>query len=107
MPKGFNIIALGRAENTDEYFKNYIRKSEQLFQKKVTSEDWAGFQAHITYFQHQLDEESSYKNLNQKLESFDKVYGTRGNRLFYLSIAPNFVATISNHIKNASLSFRS
>jgi glucose-6-phosphate 1-dehydrogenase len=104
MPKGFNIVALGRADNTDEYFKNYIKENLELFsRKKVTSEDWAGFQAHITYFQHQLDEENSYKDLHEKLAKFDTVYGKRGNRLFYLSIGPNFVSTISNHIKNTAL----
>ncbi|WP_312769094.1 glucose-6-phosphate dehydrogenase [Epilithonimonas sp.] len=104
MPKGFNILALGRAENTDEKFRNYIKENLESFsRKKVIAEDWAGFQAHITYFQHQLDENSSYENLSQKLESFDRVYGTRGNRLFYLSIAPNFVSVISAHIKNNSI----
>ncbi|PZU83237.1 MAG: glucose-6-phosphate dehydrogenase [Chryseobacterium sp.] len=104
MPKGFNILALGRAENTDENFRSYIKENlENFSRKKVTSEDWAGFQAHITYFQHQLDEENSYKNLYQKLEDLDRVYGTRGNRLFYLSIAPNFVSVISGHMKNSSI----
>ncbi len=104
MPKGFNIIALGRAENTDENFRNYVKENlEDFSRKKVTSEDWAGFQAHITYFQHQLDEEQSYKDLYQKLKDFDTVYGMRANRLFYLSIGPNFISTISNHIKNTSL----
>lgn len=104
MPKGFNIIALGRAENTDENFRNYVKENLESFsRKKVTSEDWAGFQAHITYFQHQLDEENSYKSLQQKLQDFDAVYGTRANRLFYLSIGPNFISTISNHIKSTSL----
>lgn len=101
MPKGFNILALGRAENTDEKFRAYIKENLESFSRKaVIKEDWAGFQAHISYFQHQLDEESSYRNLYQKLENFDKVYGMRGNRLFYLSIAPNFVSVISNHLKN-------
>lgn len=104
MPKGFNIVALGRSENTDENFKSYIKENlENFSRKKVTSQDWAGFQAHITYFQHQLDQESSYHDLQQKLESLDKIYRVRGNRLFYLSIGPNFVSTISNHIKNSSL----
>lgn len=104
MPKGFNIVALGRAENTDELFRNYIKENlEHFSRKKVTSEDWAGFQAHITYFQHQLDEEDSYLALHKKLQSFDTVYGVRANRLFYLSIGPNFISTISNHIKNTSL----
>ncbi len=104
MPKGFNIVALGRSENTDEKFKSYIKENlENFSRKKVTSQDWAGFQAHITYFQHQLDQESSYQSLQQKLNSLDEIYGMRGNRLFYLSIGPNFVATISNHIKSSSL----
>ncbi len=104
MPKGFNIVALGRSENTDESFKSYIKENlENFSRKKVTSQDWAGFQAHITYFQHQLDQESSYQSLQQKLNSLDEIYGIRGNRLFYLSIGPNFVATISNHIKSSSL----
>ncbi|MFY1047190.1 glucose-6-phosphate dehydrogenase [Chryseobacterium sp. GP-SGM7] len=104
MPKGFNILALGRAENTDEKFRAYVKENLESFSRKpVTDEDWAGFQVHITYFQHQLDEEASYKNLYEKLESFDETYGSRGNRLFYLSIAPNFVSVISNHIKNTSI----
>lgn len=104
MPKGFNIVALGRADHTDEYFRNYIRENlENFSRKKVTPEDWAGFQAHITYFRHQLDQETSYIELYQKLQEFDTIYGMRANRLFYLSIGPNFISTISNHIKNASL----
>ncbi|MEF9477938.1 hypothetical protein OWR28_09700 [Chryseobacterium sp. 1B4] len=34
MPKGFNIIALGRAENTDELFRNYIRENLESFSRK-------------------------------------------------------------------------
>lgn len=104
LPEHFNIIALGRAENTDENFRNYIKENLESFsRKKVTSKSWADFQKHITYFRHQLDEESSYSNLNQKLESYDKDYSTRGNRLFYLSIAPDFVSIISSHIKKTAI----
>jgi len=104
LPEQFNIIALGRAENTDENFRNHIKENlENFSRKKVTSKEWDDFQGHITYFQHQLDEENSYINLNQKLESYDQDYGTRGNRLFYLSIAPDFVSVISGHIKKTSI----
>jgi len=104
MPKGFNILALGRAENTDEDFKNYVKENlENFSRKKLTQEDWAGFQAHITYFRHQLDQEDSYADLQKKLINFDTIYGTRANRLFYLSIGPNFISTISNHIKKSEL----
>lgn len=104
MPENFNIIALGRSDHNDEYFRNYIKVNLEAFSRKnVTPEHWEAFQSHITYFQHQLDEENSYKNLNRKLLEFDSGFGVRGNRLFYLSIGPNFISTISNYIKNASL----
>ncbi|AMR41176.1 glucose-6-phosphate dehydrogenase [Elizabethkingia anophelis] len=104
MPEQFNIVALGRSENTNKNFRNYVVENlENFSRRKGTPKDWSGFKSHITYFQHQLDQEDSYQALNQKLEDLDNTYGTRGNRLFYLSIAPNFITTISNHIKNASL----
>lgn len=100
----FNIIALGRSENTDEKFRAYIKENLVEFSRKeVTDEEWEGFQKHIIYFRHQLDEEKSYQDLSTKLDEFDQEYGTRANRLFYLSIAPNFVSVISDHIKKASL----
>lgn len=104
MPEQFNIVALGRAENTDEDFRNHIKENlENFSRKKITAEAWKDFQTHITYFQHQLDEETSYISLNQKLTDYDDVYGTRANRLFYLSIAPDFVPVISGHIKKTSI----
>ncbi|MDV3873679.1 glucose-6-phosphate dehydrogenase [Elizabethkingia anophelis] len=104
MPEQFNIVALGRSENTNKNFRNYVVENlENFSRRKGTPKDWSGFKSHITYFQDQLDQEDSYQALNQKLEDLDNTYGARGNRLFYLSIAPNFITTISNHIKNASL----
>lgn len=104
MPANFNIIALGRSDHDHDYFKNYIKTNLEAFSRKnVTSDEWQAFQPHIFYLQHQLDDEDSYRKLNQKLQEFDTDFGMRGNRLFYLSIGPNFVSTISNHIKNTSL----
>ncbi len=104
MPERFKIIALGRAENTDEKFRDYVKENLNEFSRKdVTPDDWQGFQSHLTYFQHQLAEQQSYQELSQKLQTLDIEYGTRANRLFYLSIAPGFIETISNHIKNTFL----
>ena len=104
MPEQFTIFALGRADNTDEHFKNYIKENlEQFSRRKMKPEDWEGFQTHIVYFQHQLDQENSYQELYHKLQDFDTAYGVRANRLFYLSIGPDFITTISNHIKKTAL----
>jgi len=105
MPEQFNIVALGRAEKDNDDFKNYIKENLVLFSRNQVSIDteWEKFQSHITYFRHQIDEENSYKELDEKLKTLDNDYGIRANRLFYLSIAPNFVSIISGHLKNAGL----
>lgn len=104
LPEQFNIIALGRSEYQDENFRNYVKTHlEEFSRNKVTPEDWSQFESHITYFRHQLDEETSYRDLDAKLGALDETFGVRGNRLFYLSIGPDFVSVISNHIKNTAL----
>lgn len=104
LPEQFNIIALGRSDYENENFKNYIKDNlEEFSRNKVSEKDWNQFQSHVTYFRHQLNEEPSYKELDDKLKELDSVFGIRGNRLFYLSIGPDFVSVISNHIKNSAL----
>ncbi|MBO6200305.1 MAG: glucose-6-phosphate dehydrogenase (NADP(+)), partial [Chryseobacterium sp.] len=105
MPEQFNIVALGRADKENEDFKNYVKENLVLFSRNQTSieTEWEKFQSHIIYFRHQIDEENSYKELDEKLKTLDNDYGVRANRLFYLSIAPNFVSVISGHLKNAAL----
>lgn len=105
MPEQFNIIALGRADKNNDDFKNYIKENLVLFSRNQVSIDteWEKFLSHITYFRHQIDEENSYRELDDKLKTLDTDYGVRANRLFYLSIAPNFVSIISDHLKNTAL----
>lgn len=105
LPEKFNIVALGRKDNEDLGFRAYIKENIEIFsRKKISSESvWAKFEAHITYFKHELSIESSYVDLAKKLDSYDADYGQRGNRLFYLSIAPEFISIISQHIKSSQL----
>ncbi|MFB9079177.1 glucose-6-phosphate dehydrogenase [Flavobacterium procerum] len=105
MPKKFQIIALGRAEKTDEEFHNYVLENLNTFSRKAAHEDndTDKFISHISYLRHDIDKEESYQELNTKLDSIDQAFGIRANRLFYLSIAPSFITTISVYIKKIGL----
>lgn len=105
MPEQFNIVALGRADKNNDDFRNYVKENLLLFSRNQSEieTEWDKFQSHIIYFRHQIDEDNSYVDLDIKLKSLDSEYGVRANRLFYLSIGPNFVSTISEHLKKAEL----
>ncbi|MEO8535261.1 MAG: glucose-6-phosphate dehydrogenase [Flavobacterium sp.] len=105
MPEKFEIIALGRAEKSDEEFRNYVLENLKTFSRKATlsPDETNKFISHITYLRHDIDKEESYQELNTKLNSIDTLFGIRANRLFYLSIAPSFISTISVYIKKIGL----
>ncbi|MCD0476216.1 glucose-6-phosphate dehydrogenase [Flavobacterium sp. EDS] len=105
MPEKFQIIALGRAEKSDEEFRNYVIENLKSFSRKgaLSNEETQQFISHITYLRHDIDKEESYHELDAKLSSIDADFGVRANRLFYLSIAPSFIATISGNMKKLRL----
>lgn len=105
MPEKFQIIALGRAEKSDEEFRNYVIENLKSFSRKgaLSNEETQKFISHITYLRHDIDKEESYHELDSKLTSIDDAFGVRANRLFYLSIAPSFIATISGNMKKLRL----
>jgi len=105
MPEKFKIMALGRAENSDEKFRAYVAENLNEFSRnKITSqESFEQFASHISYLQNNIDEEASYQNLKVQLDTTDIAFGERANRLFYLSIAPSFISTLSNNIKKLGL----
>ncbi|MBF7093315.1 glucose-6-phosphate dehydrogenase [Flavobacterium sp. ALJ2] len=105
MPEKFQIIALGRAEKSNEEFRSYVIENLNSFSRKaaLSSEETEKFISHITYLRHDIDKEESYQELDSKLNSIDRTFGVRANRLFYLSIAPSFIATISGNMKKLRL----
>lgn len=105
MDEKFQIIALGRAEKTNEEFRSYVLENLEKFSRKsgLSLEDTQKFISHITYLRHDIDKEESYQELDSKLNAIDQSFGLRANRLFYLSIAPSFITTISSNIKKIGL----
>jgi len=105
MPKQFKIIALGRAESNNELFRDYVKTNLLEFSRnKIASDEaYQQFALHIEHFQYNIDSEESYNDLKLELDRTDAIFGERANRLFYLSIAPSFISTISNNINKFSL----
>ncbi len=64
---------------------------------------WPDFAKHIVFSPGTFDDLKAYEALKVKLEALDKSHGTRGNRLFYLAVAPEFFATIIEHLGKAGL----
>jgi len=84
MSEKFQIIALGRAEKTNEDFRAYVAENLALFSRRkgIDDPETEKFLSHITYHSLDIDKEESYIGLNEKIEGFDQSFGERANRLF-------------------------
>jgi glucose-6-phosphate 1-dehydrogenase len=52
----------------------------------------------IKYFATDFDNDAGFDKLKAFLTDLDKQYGTRGNRLFYLAVAPEYFADIAQRL---------
>jgi glucose-6-phosphate 1-dehydrogenase len=52
----------------------------------------------VKYFATNFDDDAGYAKLKDYLAELDKQFGTKGNRLFYLAVAPEYFADITQRL---------
>jgi glucose-6-phosphate 1-dehydrogenase len=52
----------------------------------------------VKYFATEFDSDEGFEGLKTFLEGIDKQFGTKGNRLFYLAVAPEYFADITERL---------
>ncbi|MDY7020416.1 MAG: glucose-6-phosphate dehydrogenase, partial [Cyanobacteriota bacterium] len=87
------IVGVARRDWSHDYFREQMRIGVEEFGGGLQSEDlWNDFAKGLFYCSGNIDQQESYQKLKAFLGELDEQRGTRGNRVFYLSVAPNFFA---------------
>ncbi|MET3848713.1 glucose-6-phosphate dehydrogenase [Paenibacillus sp. OAE614] len=105
LPEAFSVIGLGRKEMTDETFKAHVKQSLYDFYRLNVKED-DSLQSFLGLFGFNIlhiDDTDHFVRLKDRVESWEQGIGGTSNRLFYLSVAPNFFGTIASQIENSGL----
>ncbi len=105
LPERYAILGFSRTEMTDEAFR------ESMFQEVKKQVDGGANTVRAgnplisaLYYQSGNNNNlESFKKLKEKLESLDKKHDLPGNRLFYLSVAPEFFSMIIRNLCEAGL----
>ena len=95
------IIGIGRRDYTNEVFREQVKSSIQKHVKDTDQID--AFMEHVYYFKHDVSDEQSYDSLLSFSNELDSQYQLKGNRLFYLAMAPQFFGIISDYLKSSGL----
>lgn len=97
----FAVIGTARREWTDEHYRSVV--IEAISALEPSEEEASEFSAHFYYQSHDVNDTQHYGALKQLCSQLDKQYDLKGNRLFYLAMAPQFFAAIVDHLKTQEI----
>ena len=91
LPPETTIVGVARRDWSQDFFRENMREGIEKFSDGIQSEElWKDFAEGIFYCSGDMDNQESYQKLKALLEELDGKRGTRGNRVFYLAVAPKF-----------------
>jgi glucose-6-phosphate 1-dehydrogenase len=91
LPPELTIVGIARREWSHDYFREQMREGIEEFSDGIGAEAiWQDFAQGLFYCPGDIDNPDSYAKLDTLLKELDEQRGTRGNRVFYLSVAPKF-----------------
>ncbi|MCW6036226.1 glucose-6-phosphate dehydrogenase [Spirulina subsalsa FACHB-351] len=91
LPPEITIVGVARRDWSDDYFREQMRQGVEEFGGGIGNEAvWNDFAQGLFYCSGNMDEAASYEKLDTLLSELDGKRGTRGNRVFYLAVSPNF-----------------
>jgi glucose-6-phosphate 1-dehydrogenase len=91
LPPETTIVGVARREWSHDYFRDQMREGIEQFSDGIGAEEmWKDFAEGLYYCPGDIDKPESYQKLKAFLGELDGKRGTRGNRVFYLSVSPKF-----------------
>jgi glucose-6-phosphate 1-dehydrogenase len=105
LPEAFSIVALGRHEMTTDELNSSLENSLSSFsRRKVTDTDkMQQFLKLFRYVTLDANNKDDFQKLLEVVEQREKELNIPQNRMFYLSVGPQFFEIISHNIKESGL----
>ncbi|KAA2240768.1 glucose-6-phosphate dehydrogenase [Chitinophaga agrisoli] len=105
MPENFNIIGLGLEQYDDAAYHQHLLDGLTAFSRSGTPEEakWQEFKSRVHYMESNIEDPAFYERLAGRLQMLDEAVGTRSDRLFYLSIAPRFIAPVTINLGRTAI----
>ncbi|MEO7092414.1 MAG: glucose-6-phosphate dehydrogenase, partial [Polyangiales bacterium] len=105
LPPGASIVGYARREKSDEQFRAEQKANVAEFSRRKPLDEaiWNDFAQGLFYVQSTFEDPKGYEKLKACLDRIDEERGTKGNRLFYLSVPPSDFDVILERLRAAGL----
>lgn len=105
LPSHFACVGFARRDKSHQEFRREAYDATMKFSrnKPKDPESFENFANQLFYHKSNFDEDVGYIALKDFLEDLDKQFGTKGNRIFYLSTQPSYFPEIIKKLKEHGL----
>ncbi|HGY9935957.1 TPA: glucose-6-phosphate dehydrogenase [Streptococcus pneumoniae] len=101
LSKHFAVIGTARRPWSKEYFESVV--VESILDLADSTEQAQEFASHFYYQSHDVNDSEHYIALRQLQAELNEKYQAEHNKLFFLSMAPQFFGTIAKHLKSENI----
>jgi glucose-6-phosphate 1-dehydrogenase len=99
LPERFNLVGCARSDWSDDEFRDVARDAIQRFSRRKPDETvLAKLLEQARYVAGTFDEESVYQRIGKITDEEDQEAGLAFNRIYYLSVAPQFFEVITEQL---------
>ncbi len=105
LPAHFACVGFARREKSHEQFRAEMRTAIDQFSRTPVTDQrfWDSFANQLFYHTSEFHEDAGYEALGKFLKQLDVQFGTKGNRLYYLSTPSGFFPVIIEKLKKHDL----
>src|SRR5690606_5088424 len=104
LPQAFRVIGLGRRSFSDDIYQASVQQSVHTYSRRQGSDaELERFLQSFSYCALNIDHQDDYKKLLQHVEQNEAEMPGTPNRMFYLSVGPEFFESIAHNIKASGL----
>jgi glucose-6-phosphate 1-dehydrogenase len=101
------VLGVSRTEYSDEAFRDRLREGVMDYSRAQAGpqicDKWPTFAERYSYMPGDLDDDETYRRLQERLDQIKHELGTEGNVLFYLAVPPVLYPIIVEHLGRAGL----
>ena len=98
LPERFGVVGIGRRLASEAAFRDEVCRAVKEFSRKVKIGVCGDFLESFYYQQFDLGEAAGFLRLKEFLANMDRIRETRGNRIFYLAVAPEHFGPIVDQL---------
>ncbi len=104
LPDTFRLLGVAVEDWNDGIFRDHIASSLKQFWGSDADDNLVSWlTSRASYQQGNFDDPKSFDSLKSHIDALPKDDGAGGNHLFYLAVAPSFIATVAAQLSRVGL----